>query len=410
MWFLALKHIFARKSQTLLTFLAIVFGSGGYVVFSGIQLGFQEYMVKRLIERSGHINISTRDEFINAESLKDVFFDKENIRWLNTPSGRRSYTRLTSPNQWFRKLKNDPDVLAYAPRISKDAIASRGGFFQTVSVVGIDPAMQIAVTSIADDITYGDLNSLNNGISVVFTGERLLEVLGVKLNDTINISTSDGVVTPMKIIGTFNTGERRSDERTIYASMTTVQKLAGIPGEVSSIVVKIREFNRAAEIATEWNMISRDRVESWDQLNSDSLSMMSTQDTVRLVTTSAFIIIVAFGIYNILNMVVNHKKKDIAILRSIGFDQKDTTFLFLIQGILIGFAGGVTGLIVGYLFCKYIETMSIPMGRRTMMVSWDTTIYIKAFVLVFGASIIASFFPARAAGKLAPIEIIRGAD
>jgi lipoprotein-releasing system permease protein len=270
--------------------------------------------------------------------------------------------------------------------------------------------MQTTVTSIGDDITYGDLNSLNNGISVIFTGERLLEILGIKLNDTINISTSDGTVTPMKVIGTFNTGDRRGDERTIYASMTTVQKLAGIPGEVSSIVVKIKEFNRAAEIATEWNTVSRDRVESWDQLNSDSLSMMSTQDTVRLVTTSAFIIIVAFGIYNILNMVVNHKKKDIAILRSIGFDQKDTTFLFLIQGILIGFAGGVIGLIVGYLFCKYIETMNIPMGRRNMMISWDTAIYIKAFVLVFSASILASFFPARSAGKLSPIEIIRGSD
>jgi len=45
MWFLALKHIFSRKSQTLLTFLAIVLGSAGYVVFSGIQLGFQEYMM-----------------------------------------------------------------------------------------------------------------------------------------------------------------------------------------------------------------------------------------------------------------------------------------------------------------------------------------------------------------------------
>jgi lipoprotein-releasing system permease protein len=410
MWFLAIKHIFARKSQTLLTFLAIVLGAGGYVVFEGIQLGFEDYMVKRLIERSGHINISSRNEFITAESLDGVFYNKENIRWLNTPSGRRSYTSLTSPNQWFKRLKDDPDVLAFAPRISKDAIASRGGFFQTVSVVGIDPAMQMSVTSIADDVTYGDLNSLNNGIGVIFTGERLLEILGVKLNDTINISTSDGIVTPMKVIGTFNTGERRSDERTIYASMTTVQKLAGIPGEVSSIVVKIREFNRAAEIASAWDTISRDSVESWDQLNRDALTMVSTQDTVTKVTTGAFIIIVAFGIYNILNMVVNHKKKDIAILRSIGFDQKDTTFLFLIQGILIGFIGGVTGLIVGSLFCTYIESMNIPMGRRTMSISWDAAIYIKAFMLVFCASIIASFFPARTAGKLSPIEIIRGAD
>jgi len=410
MWFLALKHIFSRKSQTLLTFLAIVLGSGGYVIFSGIQLGFQEFMVQRLIERSGHINISTRDDFITADSLKDIFFKGENVHWINTPSGRRSYDSLTSPNEWYRKLKKSPNVIGYAPQISKTAIASRGGFTQEINLTGIDPELQTSVTNLEEDITYGELKSLNNGTSVIFTGERLLQMLGVRVNDTINISTSDGVVTPMKIIGTFNTGDRRSDEHTIYASMTTVQKATSSPGEVTSIVVKIKEFSRAAEIATEWSTLSRDRVESWDQLNRDHLSMMSTQDIVRLVTTSAFIVIVAFGIYNILNMVVNHKKRDIAILRSIGFDEKETSFLFLIQGVLIGFAGGIAGLLIGLAGCSYIETIKIPMGRQHMLISWDIMIYVRAFLLVFGASIIASFFPARAAGKLSPIEIIRGAD
>jgi lipoprotein-releasing system permease protein len=410
MWFLALRHIFSRKSQTLLTFLAIVLGSGGYVVFSGIQLGFQEYMVQRLIERSGHINISTRDDFITPESLKDIFFKGENVHWINTPSGRRSYDSLTSPAEWYKKLKISHDVIGYAPQISKEAIASRGGFTQTVNFIGIDPELQMSVTNIKEDVTYGDLNSLNNGTSLIFTGERLLEILGARVNDTINLSTSEGIVTPMKIIGTFNSGNRRSDERNIYASMNTVQKSTSSPGEVTSIIVKIKNFSRAAEIATEWSTSSRDRVESWDQLNRDHLSMMSTQDVVRLVTTSAFIVIVAFGIYNILNMVVNHKKRDIAILRSIGFDEKDTSFLFLVQGILIGLAGGLSGLLIGFMACLYIETIQIPMGRQHMMISWDIMIYIKAFVLVFGASIIASFFPARAAGRMSPIEIIRGAD
>lgn len=410
MWFLALKHIFSRKSQTLLTFLAIVLGSGGYVVFSGIQLGFQEYMIIRLIERSGHINISARDEFITAESLKEVFFRRENVRWLNTPSGRRSYDSLTSPNQWYRKLKDNPVVIGYAPQITKDAIASRGGFIQNVNLIGIDPARQTTVTTIQDDITYGDLNSLNNGTSLIFAGERFLQLLGARVNDTISISTSGGVVTPMKIIGTFNTGDRRTDEQRIYASMTAVQKITSSPGEVTSIIVKINQFSQAAEIATGWNMLRRDKVESWDQLNRDHLSMMTTQDIVRNVTTSAFIIIVAFGIYNILNMVVNHKKKDIAILRSMGYDERDTVFLFLVQGILIGLTGGLAGLLIGYVSCMYIETIKIPMGRQHMLISWDIMIYVRAFVLVFGASVIASYFPARSAGKLSPIEIIRGAD
>ena len=410
MWFVALKHIFSRKSQTMLTFLAIVLGSGGYVVFSGMQLGFQQYMVDRLIERSGHINISTRDEYITAESLSGVFFPGSAVRWLNNPSGRRSSSRLSSAAAWYRMLDRNSDVVAYSPQIDEQVIVSRGNYTGTVSLVGIDPDKYLSVTNFGNDITSGSLSSLNGGSSIIFIGETLMNYLGVKVNDSITVSTSDGRVTPMKIAGTFNTGDHRTDERTIYASINTVQRVVSAAGEISEIIVKVNNFARAAEIATSWSVLSSDNVESWDQLNKDRLSMMSTQDVVRNVTTTTFILIVAFGIYNILNMVVNHKKRDIAILRSIGYDRNDTVFLFLIQGVMIGVAGGLTGMILGFAGCSYIETIKIPMGRQHMMVSWDYMIYVKGFVLVVGASIIASFFPAMAAGRFSPIEIIRGSD
>ncbi|HPS59404.1 MAG TPA: ABC transporter permease [Spirochaetota bacterium] len=410
MWFVALKHIFSRKSQTILTFLAIVLGSGGYVVFSGMQLGFQQYMVDRLIERSGHINISTRDEYITAGSLSGVFFPESTVRWLNNPSGRRSSSRLSSAAAWYRMLDRNSDVVAYSPQIDEQVIVSRGNYTGTVSLVGIDPDKYLSVTNFGNDITSGSLNSLNGGSSIIFIGETLMNYLGVKVNDSITVSTSDGRVTPMKIAGTFDTGDHRTDERTIYASINTVQRVVSAAGEISEIIVKVNDFARAAEIATSWSVLSSDNVESWDQLNKDRLSMMSSQDIVRNVTTTTFILIVAFGIYNILNMVVNHKKRDIAILRSIGYDRNDTVFLFLIQGVMIGVAGGLTGMILGYAGCSYLETIRIPMGRQHMMVSWDYMIYVKGFVLVVGASIIASFFPAMAAGRFSPIEIIRGSD
>jgi lipoprotein-releasing system permease protein len=156
-------------------------------------------------------------------------------------------------------------------------------------------------------------------------------------------------------------------------------------------------------------MESSDTVESWDQRYKSRLEMMKTQDTIRNITTISFIIIIAFGIYNILNMAVNHKTKDIAILRSIGFNQNDTVFLFLIQGALLGLIGGILGVSAGFGICKLLESMKIQMGPRTMTIAWDIAIYLKAFFLVTFSALIASYFPAKAAGKLSPIEIIRGA-
>ncbi|HOP62617.1 MAG TPA: ABC transporter permease [Spirochaetota bacterium] len=407
MWFLALKHIFSRKSQTLLTLLAIVFGSTGYIVLSGMQLGFQKYMISRLIERSGHIIISPRDEFISSESLNGIFAGDKKIVWLNKPSGRRSNEGLTGVSKWYRKLSEDPEVVGFSPMFTQEAIASRGGFNQNINLIGIDPARHKQVTTFSEDVTNGSLDALNNGLSVIMVGERLLQLLGVRLNDTINISTSGGNVIPMKIVGTFDTGESRSDERTIYASLTTVQYVASSPGLIDSIIIKIKDYSKSAEVANQWSHETTDLVESWDQRYQSRLEMMKTQDLVRNITTFSFIVIVAFGIYNILNMAVNHKTRDIAIIRSIGFNQRDTVFLFLVQGTILGLTGGVIGLITGYSICELLESMKIQMGRHTMRIAWDIAIYIKAFLLVSGSSIIASYFPARSAGKLSPIEIIR---
>ncbi len=409
MWFLALKHIVSRKSQSILTLLAIVFGAAGYIVLSGIQIGFQNYMISNLIERSGHIIVTPKDEFIDEDSVNKIFAGDKNYIWLNKPSGRRSNTGLTQISKWYKKLSQDPEVSGYSPTITQEAIASRGGFKQTVNLVGIDPIKHKKTTTFHEDITYGSLESLNNGLSVILVGERLLLLLGVKVNDTINISTANGNVIPMKIIGTFDTGEMHSDVRTIYASLATVQNVAGTPGKIDSIIIKIKNYSKAADVATKWNMESSDTVESWDQRYKSRLEMMKTQDTIRNITTISFIIIIAFGIYNILNMAVNHKTKDIAILRSIGFNQNDTVFLFLIQGALLGLIGGILGVSAGFGICKLLESMKIQMGPRTMTIAWDIAIYLKAFFLVTFSALIASYFPAKAAGKLSPIEIIRGA-
>ncbi|HON16039.1 MAG TPA: ABC transporter permease [Spirochaetota bacterium] len=409
MWFLALKHIVSRKSQSILTLLAIVFGAAGYIVLSGIQIGFQNYMISNLIERSGHIIVTPKDEFIDEDSVNKIFAGDKNYVWLNKPSGRRSNTGLTQISKWYKKLSQDPEVSGYSPTITQEAIASRGGFKQTVNLVGIDPIKHKKTTTFHEDITYGSLESLNNGLSVILVGERLLLLLGVKVNDTINISTANGNVIPMKIIGTFDTGEIHSDVRTIYASLATVQNVAGTPRKIDSIIIKIKNYSKAADVATKWNMESSDTVESWDQRYKSRLEMMKTQDTIRNITTISFIIIIAFGIYNILNMAVNHKTKDIAILRSIGFNQNDTVFLFLIQGALLGLIGGILGVSAGFGICKLLESMKIQMGPRTMTIAWDIAIYLKAFFLVTFSALIASYFPAKAAGKLSPIEIIRGA-
>jgi lipoprotein-releasing system permease protein len=407
MLFLALRQLLNRKRQTFLTFIAIILGASGYVIFSGLQLGQSDFMVDQLISAEGHITIMPRDEYITVQSLKGIFFAGKNIRWKNTPSGRRENTSISSSLIWYNKLDADKRVNTYTPLLIKAALVKNGGFEQNITIVGIDTKRHTQTTNLDDYITEGTIENLSKSTSLVITGEELLKYLGAGIGDSITVTFPGGNSYPLKISGSFNTGDRRADESTIYTSLSTLQQISDSRGEVSKIIIKLHDINQSADIATEYNQTSQDKVESWDQIHASHLSILDSQSIVVNITLFAFILVIAFGIYNILNMAVMNKKRDIAIIRAMGYNQSDVIQLYLVQGAIIALSGAILGIAFGYVMCKYIETIPVPIGKGHMIISWDVYIYVRAFVLVVSSAIIASFFPARQAGMMTPISIIR---
>ena len=119
----------------------------------------------------------------------------------------------------------------------------------------------------------------------------------------------------------------------------------------------------------------------------------------------------AFGIYNILNVMVMQKRGEIAILRSMGFEQGDIERLFLVQGLILGTLGGFGGMALGTLLCLYLQTIRIgAAGVITvdhLLIAWLPVNYLIGFLLAFLSGIVAGYFPARSAGRLSPIDILR---
>ena len=142
------------------------------------------------------------------------------------------------------------------------------------------------------------------------------------------------------------------------------------------------------------------------------LSVFKTQDIVRNSMTISIIIVAGFGIYNILSILVAQKRRDIAILRSMGYTPKNIISLFFNQGLILGVIGGLIGLVVGYLLCLLVGQIEVASGRMVtangkMIVSYDYMIYVKAYTIALISSIFSSIFPARTAGSLDPMAIIR---
>jgi lipoprotein-releasing system permease protein len=410
MIFLAFRQLLTRRRQTLLTLLGIILGTTAYVAISGLMLGFQQFIIEQLVNNDSHIRVSSRQDPVDSEAVKQSLFPEDTfVDWIVKPSGRRESTSIINPTGWFDRLNNDPRVATYSEQLVVQALITKGGVARTARIVGSNPEKQEMVTNIEKYMTHGHFKDANGGSRMIIGG-GLLNRIGANVGDSILVSAGKGDAMSFKIVGSFFLGVSSIDDTTAFVHLGDAQKLNRTPSKISDIAVRLFNVGIAAEIATNWARTSIEKVQSWDQANTGILSVFTTQDIVRNSMTVSILIVAGFGIYNILNMVVNQKRKEIGILRSMGFESSDIITLFLIQGLVLGFAGGIIGIVIGHLACRGIALIPVSkdrLGNGTMMMSYDTVIYVKGFFLAFGSALVASFLPARNAGRLTPIDIIR---
>jgi lipoprotein-releasing system permease protein len=413
MIFLALRYLLERRKQTLFTLLGVFLGTTAYVGVSGFFKGFQSYMVQQLIDNTAQIHIQARQDILTDHVLDPAFYDlvDAHVFWSSPPSGLQGFHGVQNPQGWHKRLSADPRVEAFSPLISAPVLFTLAKNSVASTLVGCDPIQQSKVTSIAKSMVEGKFSDIAGGGNRVIMGDELMRRIGAAKDQIVLVSIGSRNAVPMKIVGRYMPGNRGSDLQA-YAALNDVQRLNGTPNRVNEIAVRLKDYTKAAPIAESWALISPEKIESWDQQNINILSVIKMQTTLRFTMIFAILVVAGFGIYNVLNMTVTQKRQDIAILRSMGYDTLDIVTLFFSQGLIVGAIGAILGLIAGYLLCRYLQTLSFfPPGSshagETLHISLDVGIYVQATLLALLAAAVASILPARAAGKLTPIEIIR---
>ncbi len=409
MWFLALRHLRSRPYQTLLTLLGVFLGGTAYIVFASMMLGFQEEIVDTLLNLDAQVRISPKDKKVTPELVSGMFGAENLIDWVSPPAGNYNNSYLTNVGGWYERLDADERVAAFAPQLIRFGMVNRSGVEKTISMIGIDVEKQSRVTKLADYMIQGDYKDIGRGNAQVLIGATLADKLAAKRLDILELVTPQGQKRLVKVAGIYQTGNPAFEESVMYASIQVVQELFSATGEISDIVISLFDVQESYALSNDLAQWTDDKVESWEQAHDDIVTMFLMQDLTRNTVSGIIVVVVAFGIFNILNMSVNQKKRDIAILRSTGFAPTDTSRLFIYQGLILGLAGALIALGAGYAGSAYIDqiTVSTPMSTGTMNVSWDPAIYVQGFCLSCFSAILAAWFPARAAARLTPIDIIR---
>jgi lipoprotein-releasing system permease protein len=407
--FIALKHLLARKRQSLVSLMGIILGVAFFLAISSIMQGSEQDFIKRLVDNSPHITIN--DEYRNprtqpAEKLfKGGAVEIHNVKPITETRGIRGYEKIIAT------LKSTEGIKA-SPVLTGSGIISYAGQETGITLNGMIPEEIDSVSTIRDYMVEGSLERLFGNPDGILIGVTLAKNLSLKLNNTISIVAPNGGVRHFKIVGIFKTNRGGYDRGQAFVNLKRVQSLLDRPNRINSILIKMDDAQMALSKSKEIEAIIGYKAESWQEQSADLMNTLSIRNKIMYTVVSAVLIVAAFGIYNVISTVVMEKHRDIAILKSMGFQSSDIRRIFLIQGLLLGIAGNLIGLPIGTMMMKALSGIEFkPPGSSdiiSMPVSWGWEQFAIAGAFALTASILAAYLPARKGAQLMPVDVLRG--
>jgi lipoprotein-releasing system permease protein len=405
-------HLTSRKRQTIVSMLGVTFGITVFIFQAGVITGLQDFFIEKTINSTAHIEIF-RDKNKKSEPiLKEIY--SEDKTWISIPNikTKNEIPKLKRALQIVEIIESYPQVSGVSPSLSTQAIFKIGVADVSGIVNGVDIRKENRLFSFEDDMISGSiirLETVNNGIIL---GSGLSESIGTDINDNITVISPGGVALQMKVVGILETGLSELDNSRAYSSIRNAQKLMNVTGTyITDIKIKLNDVEQSGILAKEFEERFGYEAEDWKEANSGIFSVFRIQNIVTYLVIVSILLVSGFGIFNILSMMIYEKMNDIAILKSIGYTDIDIRDIFLMEALIIGFVGGILGLLVGFIL-SWITSV-IPtniegfISSEYLNINFSPAFYLLALIFGLVATGIAGYLPAKKASRVDPINIIR---
>jgi lipoprotein-releasing system permease protein len=408
---IAHTHLVSKPKQTIVAMLGVTFGIGMFIALVSLMTGLNDFTEELTMTSSPDIHI-----YNDITESRPSILDEINVKGINLvhhQKPKRETAKVRNALQIVEMVRRDPRVLGVAPTLSSQVFYNYGPVELPGSIAGVDILEEDKLFDLRSKMKTGrieDLLANNDGIII---GTGIARKMNVKVGDRIIITTPQGYTMPLKIVGTFQMGIGTIDNIRSYANISTVQTiLQQDHSYITDINIKLHDSKSAKIIAPEFQTIAGYKAEDWETANATFLTGVIIRNIITYSVSFTLLIVAGFGIYNILNMTIHNKMRDIAILKAMGFAGKDVQQIFMIQSLAIGFIGSVVGLLIGYMISYLIAQAPFDGGDFISLdhfpVNFNPKYYIIGIVFGILTTALAGYMPSRKAANLDPIEIIRG--
>lgn len=340
-------------------------------------------------------------------------------------------------NDWqslAAKVKRNPEVTAVAPFTQMQGLLTNNGQVSKVLLNAIDPALERNVSIIDNFMKQGKLDDLTPGSFGIVIGDKAATKLGVGLGDKVTFVAPEVSVTPagmfprMKrftVVGIFHVGAGELDG---YLGVTNLQDLAKMhrwkPDQVQGIRLKFDDLFQAPRVAwTIAQQLGEDHyyARDWTRTHGNLYQAIRMEKAMIGLLLLLIVAVAAFNIISTLVMVVNDKKSDIAILRTLGATPGTIMRTFMVQGTVIGVVGTAIGAVLGILAAlnvsAAISALEGLIGHKFLNADVYFIDYLPSqvqsqdVVMVCAAALVLSFlatlYPAWRAARTQPAEALR---
>lgn len=406
---IALAYIISRPRQTMVSVLGVTMGVGFYIGISALMQGFQEDFVRRIVDISPHVII--RDEFRFAPLQPMAIVNRHAAVELRGVKPRDEPRGIRSADAIIEQLVKDKG-LSIAPTLTGQAFLRYGGKDTGITLLGVEPEKERRVSSLAKDLIEGALDDLVENANGIIVGRGVAKKTGLARGSNVSVVSGYGVTLQMKVVGIFETGIVALDDSQTYVHLKKAQVLQRRTDVVNQIRLRLADIDRADEVAREIEAKHGYKTESWRESNQNIFGIFVIQNGIMYSTVGAILIVSGFGIYNIVSTVVNEKRHDVAILKSIGFSETDIRRIFLMQGLGVGIVGTVLGWLFGFLLIQMLASIKFDIQgmirTQGFVLNRSLLSYAVAGGIAIAVSALAAYLPARKAAALNPVDVIRG--
>lgn len=406
---IALKHLLARKRQSLVSLLGIILGVAFFLAIAALMQGSENDFIRRLVDNSPHITIEAQYRNPRLQPAERYYsggaIELRNVKPLTETRGLRGYAQTLA---YIRSLPGTQ----VSPVLTGQTLVNFAGLDIAITLNGMIPEEISTVSTIAQYLQQGSLAALSANPDGIIVGAELVRRMSLQMGENITVATASGQRRAFKIVGIFRTGRANYDETQAYADLSRVQALLNRANRVNSLILKLADPHQARTLAATIERQIGYKCVSWQESSEDLLNTLVIRNVILYTVVSAVLIVAAFGIYNVISTVVLEKQRDIAILKAMGFRGYEIERLFLIQGGVLGLVGCGIGLPLGSaLMWALMQVTFKPPGSSqpiSIPIDWGWPQFAIAAAFALLSALLAALLPARKAAHVQPVDVLRG--